>query len=92
MATLDDDDLQAIQGLMDQTITERINDGALASGKAVSHVPSKDEFFDSQDEQMTELKAIRENQSAQSKQISRNSDRIEKLEKIHPDYKHHSSN
>lgn len=76
MAKLDDDDLKAIKTLIDVTIEEK----ELVSKTDLSHLPTKDEFYSKMDEVMGELKAIREEQTVQSHQLSDHDDRIEKIE------------
>lgn len=88
MATLDNDDLKAIKNLIEVTIDEKVEDGTLVSNEKLNHLPTKEEFYDQNDKLMKELKAIREEQPILSKQLSNHSDRIEKLEKIHPHYQH----
>lgn len=85
MAILDDKQFTALINLIRLTIDDAIDKKL---DERLEYLPTKDEFYESQDELMTEVKAIRENQDVQSKQTSRNSDRIEKLEKIHPSYRH----
>lgn len=54
----------------------------------ISHLPTKDEFYNKMDEIMGELSAIRENTTAMEFRISQHSDQIDSLEKIHPSGKH----
>jgi hypothetical protein len=62
MATLDKDDLKAIQGLIEVTIDEAIEQ-KLVTKEDISHLPTKDEFYEKMDEVMGELKTIREEQT-----------------------------
>ena len=79
MATLDKDDLKAIQGLMEITIDEAI-EAKLVTKEDISHLPTKDEFYSKMDEVVGELKAIREEQPLQSYRLSDHEDRIQKIE------------
>jgi hypothetical protein len=79
MATLDKDDLKAIEGVMQVTLDEAIEE-KLVTKDDVSHLPTKDEFYTKMDEVMGELKAIREEQALQSQHLSDHDDRIEKIE------------
>ena len=78
MATLDKDDLKAIQGLMEVTIAEAI-EAKLVTKEDISHLPTKDEFYSEMDEVMGELKTIREEQALQSQHSFDHDDTIEKI-------------
>ena len=73
MATLDDQDLKAIQDLIDVTLDEKLDE-------KISHLPTKDEFYVKMDEVMGELKTIREEVAVLGHQVSDHHDRLEKLE------------
>jgi hypothetical protein len=53
--------------------------------ESVSHLPSKDEFYEKMDEIMGELRAIREEQAVMSDRLSGHENRITKLEEAHPE-------
>ena len=78
MATLDNDDLKALKGLMEVTIDEAI-EAKLVTKEDISHLPTKDEFYAKMDEVMGELKTIREEQALQSQHLSDHDDTIEKI-------------
>jgi hypothetical protein len=59
MATLDNEDLKAIKGLIEITIDDAI-ENRLATKDDIGHLPTKDEFYGKMDEVMGELKAVRE--------------------------------
>ena len=80
MATLGNDDLKAIKGLLEITFDEAIKAKGLVTKEDISHLPTKDEFYGRMDEVMGELKTIREEQSLQSQHLSDHDDRIEKVE------------
>jgi len=80
MATLDNDDLKAIKGLVEVTIDEAFDDKGLVTKEDINHLPNKDEFYGKMDEVMGELKTIREEQSVQSQHLSDHGDRIQKIE------------
>ena len=80
MATLGNDDLKAIKGLIELTFDEALEEKGLVTKEDISHLPSKDEFYSKMDEVMGELKTIREEQAVQSHQLSDHSDRVEKVE------------
>ena len=77
MAKLDNDDMNAIKGLIEVTIDEKL-DAKL--DEKLKYLPTKDEFYDKMDEVMGELKAIREEQTVQSHQLSDHEDRLVKVE------------
>jgi len=80
MATLDDHDLKAIKNLMEVTVDEVIEKRELVSKKDLSHLPTKDEFYNKMDEVMGELKTIREEQALQSQHLSDHDDKIQKIQ------------
>jgi len=53
----------------------------LASKEDIKHLPTKDEFYELMGKIMRELKGIRENTTVLGHQVSRNSDRIERVER-----------
>lgn len=67
--TLTQKDLDEIESLVQNTVKEEIK-----------HLPTKDEFYGKMDEVMGELKAIREEHTVSSGQISDHEDRITLLE------------
>lgn len=77
MATLDNDDLEAIKGLIEITFDEKL-DAKL--DEKLSHLPTKDEFYTKMDEVMGELKTIREEQAVQSQHLSDHEDKIQTIE------------
>ena len=46
----------------------------------VRHIPTKEEYYKREDEMMTELKAIREEQTVHSHQVSNHEDRLQVVE------------
>ena len=69
MAALDGNDLKAIKDLIEITVDEKL-----------SHLPSKDEFYETMDNVMGELKAIREEVAVLGHQVADHSDRLERIE------------
>ena len=67
-------DIDQIEEIMDQKLDEKLK-----------LLPTKDEFFTQMGEVMGELKAIREEHATQSLRLSNHEDRIETLEKLHPE-------
>lgn len=67
--TLTQVDLDEIEKVVDEKIEDRI-----------SNLPTKSEFFTRMDEVVGELKAIRENTTVQTHQVSEHEDRITSLE------------
>ena len=54
----------------------------------LSQLPSKEEFYSSQDKLITELKAMREETSLIAGQASRHANDLEQLKIIHPGFQH----
>ena len=77
MATLDDQDLKAIKGLIEVTLDEKLDEKL---DERLSFLPTKDEFYGKMDEVMGELKAIREEVTVLGHRVSEHDDRLEKLE------------
>ena len=80
MATMDNDDLNAIKELIEVTVDEVIDRKGLVTKEDISHLPNKDEFYSKMDEVMGELKTIQEEQTLQSQHLSDQDDRTEKIE------------
>jgi len=77
---LSDEQLEALGELMRQVLRdEGVTKEELR--EAISHLPTKEEFFSKMDELMTEVKKIGEEQPVQAHQIARNSDRLDRVEK-----------
>ena len=81
--TRSDEDIQAIKDLMVETINEKVEDGTIASGKDIKNLPTKEEFYESQDKLMKEIKASREENAAYASQVKRLATKVER---------HHPSN
>jgi len=80
MATLDNDDLKAIKGLIEVTVDEVIETKGLVTKEDISHLPTKDELYAKMDEVMGKLKTIREGQALQSQHLADHGDRNDKIE------------
>lgn len=80
MAKLDSEDLQAIKDLMKQTLEEGVEEFGLVTKADIKHLPTKDEFYGSQDNLIAELKTIRQEQPLLSRRVSEHEDRISALE------------
>ena len=80
MAKLDNDDLKAIKDLMEVTIEEAIESKGLVTKDDISHLTTKDEFYEQTGEILKRLDNLEEEKDVLSHQISRDSDRIEKIE------------
>jgi len=80
MAKLDNDDLKAIKDLMEVTIEEAIESKGLVTKDDISHLPTKDEFYEQTGEILKSLDNLEEEKDVLSHQVSGHSDRIEKIE------------
>jgi len=70
-------DLDQIENIVDEKLNERLK-----------LLPTKDEFFTSQDELLGEIKSFREEMTLIPDRLADHTDKIEKLEKIHPQGRH----
>lgn len=87
------EDIIKIKKALSEEIVFRLDEKlGLESGQSLddklSHLPSKDQFYEENDKLMGELKAIREEQSLITDQYKRSFDEIEELKKIHPNNTH----
>jgi hypothetical protein len=80
MATLDNDDLKAIKALMEVTIDEAIETKGVVTKADISHLPTKDEFYEQTGEILKRLTDVEEEKDVLSHHVSGHSDRIEKIE------------
>ena len=71
------DEIENLIGLVIEEKTETL----LVTKAEISHLPTKDEFYDKMDEVMGELKAIREENTSNSGRLDRHEGRITELEK-----------
>ncbi len=84
MVVLSDEQFEALKIFISQTIEETIDEKELVTKADLSFLPTQDNILDL----IKEIRDLREEISAHNSQVSRNTDRLEKLEKIHPDYQH----
>ena len=80
MATLDSDDLKAIENLIEVKVDEVIERRQLVTKEDLSHLPTKDDFYEKMDEVVGELKASREEQAVLGHQVSDHGERIGRIE------------
>jgi chaperonin cofactor prefoldin len=80
MAKLDDDDLKAIKNLMEVTIDDAIEKKELVTKKDISHLPTKDEFYEQTGKILKRLDDLEEEKDALSHRVSNHEDRINNLE------------
>ena len=80
MAKLDDADLKAIKNLMEVTIDEAIEAKGLVTKDDISHLPTKDEFYEETGKILKRLDDLEEEKDVLSHRVSNHSDRIEKIE------------
>lgn len=81
-------DVNSIKNMITVAVDDAIEKKQLVTKDDIGHLPTKDEFFKRTDEIMKELKTIRENTDVVSGQMKDRTDRIEKLEKAHPNIQH----
>lgn len=80
MATLDNDDLKAIKDLVEVTVDEVFEKREVATKKDLSHLPSKDEFYEQTGEIIKRLDNLEAEKNVLSHQVSNHEDRISILE------------
>jgi len=80
MVKLDDTDLKAIKNLMEVTIDEVVEKRELVSKSDLSHLPTKDEFYEQTGKILKKLDNLEEEKDVLSHQVSRHEDRIVKIE------------
>ena len=76
-------DLDKLGNLMKVVFKELVVEEELVTKKDISHLPTKEEFYKSQDELMVELQTIRENQEIGQNKIEELDEQVETL-KSHP--------
>jgi hypothetical protein len=77
------DDLN-ILSLIKQGVTEVIKEMDVVTRKDLDYLPSKDEFYVETLKVLKGIEDLKVEKNILSHQVSEHSDRIEKLEKIHP--------
>jgi hypothetical protein len=77
MAKLDSDDLKAIKDLIEVTLDEKLDEKL---DSKLSHLPTKDEFYERTGEILKRLDNLEEEKDVLSHQVSNHTDRIEKIE------------
>jgi predicted nuclease with TOPRIM domain len=78
-------DVVIIEDIVERKLEEKLEE---KFDEKLKFLPTKDEFYTKMDEVMGELKAIREEQVIGSHQLGNHEDRLERLEKIHPQGQH----
>ncbi len=78
--------IDTLFGYIDQTCAKKEDIEDLK--EMISHLPTKQDFYKKEDEIVDELETTRQEQTILNGQMVDRTDRIEKLEKIHPSYKH----
>lgn len=78
--TLTNDDLEALKDLMEVTIDEVIEKNGLVTKKDISHLPTKDEFYEQTGEILKRLDNLEEEKDVLSHRVSNHEDRIMNLE------------
>lgn len=82
---------QDIIVLLKQAVGEVVDEKGLVTREDIKHLPTKEEYYEREDKTMKELKEIREEITVLGGRVSNHSDRIEVLEKIHPQGAHFAS-
>ena len=77
MATLDNEDLKNIKILFEAIFDEKVESLGIVTQKDISHLPTKDEFYEANDKLIKELKDSREEQTILGHQVSRHGEEME---------------
>lgn len=80
MAHLDDDDLKAIKNLIVVTLDDAIEDKGLVTKEDISHLPTKDEFYEETGKILKRLDDLEQEKDVLSGQVSNHEDRIKDIE------------
>lgn len=83
-----DGDVKKITNAFSLVFDQKVKELELVTKDDIKHLPTKDEYYAREDKTMRELKEIREEITVLSGRMSDHSDRIEGLEKIHPNHAH----
>lgn len=77
-----------ILDVIKQAVAEVFEEKDVVTKEDLKYLPSKEEYFEREDKAMGKLKKIEQELAILSDHSADHSDRIEKLEKIHPQGKH----
>ena len=80
MAKLDAEDLNALKDLIEVTVEDVIERKELVSRTDLSHLPTKDEFYEQTGEILKRLDNLEQEKDVLSDRVSKHEDRIEKIE------------
>jgi hypothetical protein len=78
--TFSNDDFTTMKNLMKESMKEVLEDEQVVTKSDISHLPTKEEFYDQTDKLMKEVKDSREEHTILQHQVSDQEDRITKLE------------
>ncbi len=78
--TLTQGDLDALRDLMAVTVDESIEKKRLVTEDMISHLPTKEEFYDESAKLMKELKDLREEVTVSTGTVSRHTDEISEIQ------------
>ena len=79
MAKLDSEDLKAIKELMQVTIDEAFEEKGVVTKSDLSHLPTKDEFYEQTGEILKRLDDLEIEKDLLSNRVSEHSDQLEKI-------------
>ncbi len=85
MANLTQDDLDAIKGLIEVTLDEKLEEKFT---EKLGSLPSKDEFYEQTTKLLKKMEDMEVSIDILDNRTSKHTDQIEDLQKIHPDNKH----
>jgi hypothetical protein len=88
--TITSDEFDQLKDLIKVAVQEVIDDIGVVTKSDISHLPTKDDFYEETSRLYKKMEDIETEKDILSAHSSNHSDRLEKLEKIHPHYKHSS--
>lgn len=85
---LTNDDLNAFKSIVEIALEEKIDEKGLVTKKDLKYLPTKDEFYEETLKILKKLDDLEVEKDVLSSHSSNHTDRIEALEKLHPNSKH----
>lgn len=88
MAFLSDNQFKTLKDYIRVTIDDVIVEKELVTKADIAHLPTKEEFYKETLKILKKLDDIKKSNTLLNSRVSKNSDKIEKLKKIHPKFAH----
>jgi septal ring factor EnvC (AmiA/AmiB activator) len=78
---LSDEQFDALGDLIKQSVSDALDERQVSTKEDIKHLPTKDEFYTETSKLYKKLEDMEEEKDVLSHQVSRNSDRLDKVEK-----------